>query len=779
VLHYIGHLFVNDNRFSPVASDCFDRMYASTGRPTLIELATLIGATGHDPARLLVAYCSGRFGSIARSWRNEDVWPFIAQHVPAIERYLQGLEPTDYFFERSRVYDAIATLPVPPPRIVNALFGVALGQGKSERKQAQDALSKWPDKEVRIISALSDGKSEIRAVAAQWLCKLKHNPALGALEKAVAAEKHDNAKGALLDALEALGEPVDKYLKRDLLRPEAQKALAKGLPKDLAWVPWNALPQVQWTDTAEPVAPEILKWMIAQACRANSPEPNAVLRKYCAMFERRSREHFGQWVLEQWIAADIMPIAADDAHKGALAQAQSIHSTMKSHPHYFKDNPHFGKTVEELTAVYLPGFLRQPKGSAVGSKGILAVAAACAGEQAAAPTARYIKEWYGTRVSQSKALVAMLAWIDHPNATQVMLAIGNRFRTKSIQEEATRQAEALADRKGWTLAELADRTMPTAGFDENGELELPYGPRTFKARLLPDFKVELFNPEGKKIASLPEPRQDDDAELAKSSKKALSAARKEIKSNVDLQTDRLYEALCTGRDWSYADWNTYLNGHPVVRHLVQRLVWLTESETGARSVFRPLADGSLTNEADDAVQLPEQARVRLAHDTLLTPQAVQRWQQHLLDYEIKPLFQQLGKGTYELPSDQANAKEITDFKGHLLEAFALRGRASKLGYQRGSAEDGGWFTLYEKRFPTLGLAAVVEFTGNTLPEENRTVGLLGLAFNVTSKENARERGEIPLNKIPKVLLSECYNDLRIIAAEGSGFDPDWEKKSAY
>src|SRR5262249_7663108 len=211
----------------------------------------------------------------------------------------------------------------------------------------------------------------------------------------------------------------------------------------------------------------------------------------------------------------------------------------------------------------LPACLRQPKGSAVGSKGMLAVAAACAAERAAAPVARYIKEWYGTRAAQGKALVAMLAWIDHPSATQVMLAIGNRFRTTSIQEEATRQAEALADRKGWTLAELADRTVPTAGFDESGELELSYGARTFKARLLPDFKIELFNPEGKKIASLPEPRQDDEEELAKTSRKSLSAARKEIKSIVDLQTDRLYEALCTGRDWSYPDWNAYLNGHPV------------------------------------------------------------------------------------------------------------------------------------------------------------------------------------------------------------------------
>ena len=735
VLHQVGHLFDNRGGLAPLASHCFNRLYASTGRPTLIELATMIRDTGHDPALLLSAYCSSAFGSLARSWRSEDVWPFFAQHVSTIERYLQGVERTDYFFDRSRLYDAIATLPTPPPRIVNALFAVALGQGKSERKQAQEALANLPDKEARIMAALSDGKSEIRAVAAQWLCKLEHKPALAALEKAVASEKHHSAKGAMLDALEALGEPVDKYLKRNRLLPEAQKALAKGLPKDLAWVPWDSLPQVQWADTGESVAPEVLKWMIAQACRANSPEPNAVLRKYCAMFESRSRERFGQWVLDQWLAEDVTP--------------------------------------------NLPGISRQPKGSAVGSKGMLAVAAACAGERAAAPVARYIKEWYGTRAAQCKALVAMLAWIDHSNATQVMLSIGNRFRTKSIQEEAARQAEALADRKGWTLAELADRTIPTAGFDESGELELPYGPRIFKARLLPDFKIELFNPEGRKIASLPEPRQDDEEELAKSSKKSLSAARKELKSIVDLQTDRLYEALCTGRDWSYGDWNAYLNSHPVVRHLVQRLVWLQDSESGTRTAFRPLADASLTNEADDAIQIPGHDRVRLAHDMLLPPEAIQRWQRHLLDYQIKPLFQQLGKGTYELPGDKANAKEVTDFKGHLLEAFALRGRAGKLGYQRGSAEDGGWFSIYEKRFPSLGLTAVVEFTGNTLPEENRTVALVSLAFGSISKENSWERAEIPLDRVPKVLLSECYGDLRLMAAEGTGFDPDWEKKSAY
>lgn len=779
LLHHLAQLHGRDGQLSGLATDCFNRLYAGTGKPSLAELATMMVDAGGDAAPLFGNLCAPHYAAIGANWRDKDVWPYVARFVPLIERHLQGLEPIDFHFSRSRLYAAIGTLPTIPPRIANALYAVALGEGRSERQAAQQSLARLPGKEARIISALSDGKSTIRMVAAQWLGQLRFAEAIPALEKAVATEKQDNAKGALLDALEALGQPVEKYLRRDVLLPEAKKSLAKGLPKDLAWLSWGSLPDVHWADSGERVPPEVLQWMVSQACRANSPEPNAVLRKYCAMFEPRGRERFGQWVLDQWLAEDVSPIPAEEAHRRARSSAQALVNSMRNHPQYYQGNPQLGKSEEELFAFYLPGQLRQPKGSAVASKGILAVAAACAAGNAAAPVARYIKEWYGTRAAQGKALIAMLAWIDHPSATQVMLAIGNRFRTKSIQEEATKQAQALAERRGWTLAELADRTIPTGGFDEQAELELSYGQRSFLARLLPDFKIELFNPEGKKIASLPDPRQDDDEELAKQSKKSLAASKKELKSIVELQTDRLYEALCTGRDWPFTDWNDYLNGHPVVRHLVQRLVWLHSTPSGGYVAFRPMADGSLTNDEDEAVQPPPDARVRLAHDSLLDTDAVKRWQQHLVDYEIKPLFQQLGKGTYELPLAQANAREILDFKGHLVETFALRGRANKLGYQRGAAEDGGWFHVYEKRFPTLGTTAVVEFTGNGLPEENRTAALLGLWFTAAGAQGGGSHTAIPLGRIPKVLLSECYNDMRLMAAEGKGFDPEWEKKSEY
>ena len=125
---------------------------------------------------------------------------------------------------------------------------------------------------------------------------------------------------------------------------------------------------------------------------------------------------------------------------------------------------------------------------------------------------------------------------------------------------------------------------------------------------------------------------------------------------------------------------------------------------------------------------------------------------------MQPLFPQLGE-PWTLPAEQRKETGIDEFKGYLLEAFALRGRAAKLGWTRGAAEDGGVFSPIHKHFPGLGLLARLEFTGNTLPEANRTVALLGLAF---------ERGgrRMALREVPPVLLGECRDDLAAIAAQG-------------
>jgi hypothetical protein len=286
--------------------------------------------------------------------------------------------------------------------------------------------------------------------------------------------------------------------------------------------------------------------------------------------------------------------------------------------------------------------LRTPAGSAIAAKGVLAVAAACGGHQIAPAAHRYIKEWYGTRAGQGKALIGMLAWVDHPTATQLMLSIGSRFRTKGFQVEATSQAQLLAERRGWTLDELSDRTIPTAGFDETGQATIDYGSRVFTARLTTEFEVELHNSDGKKIANLPDARGDEDQARVKEAKKQFSAAKKELKGVLALQRERLYEALCTQRRWRFEDWSIYLNRHPIVRHYCKQLVWVAVRAGTTPVTFRPLDDGSLTDLADDSVALAPDDGVTLAHDTNAPPDASAAWLQHFQDFKVVPLFQQFG-----------------------------------------------------------------------------------------------------------------------------------------
>ncbi|HAB18526.1 MAG TPA: hypothetical protein DCE44_19055, partial [Verrucomicrobiales bacterium] len=747
----------------------------------LRELGAAFTAAGLDARRIGTGLLqSFQENSAPFGLSPAAIWPYWAENLDLLEQAF--LPPTggymDRYYQRHarrNAFHALATFPHPPERLVPLLWKIALG-GKSERPPAQRCLEALPDKHERLIASVSAGDAETRLAAAEWLGRIGDARATAPLLTALKREKNEVAKGAMMSALELLGAPVEQFLDRKTLLEEAEKGVGKGVPEDLKWFPFAALPAVHWSDNGKPVEPEILKWWLIQGFKLKYPEPGALLRKYCSSLKPAEREILGQFVLEAWMGEDTAPISRAEAENRAMQTAQQ-HVQWTQTTYWPANNPK--KTLEEFYADFLPETLLQPKGSAASSKGVLSVVGACAGAEAAPAVGRYLKQWYGMRAAQCRALLQMLAWVEHKTATQLLLAVGSRFRTKSIQEEANKQAQALAERKGWTVAELADRTIPTAGLDDDGVLTLDFGQRQFAAKLNEDLEFALADADGKPLKSLPDPRKDDEEAKAAEAKKIFSAAKKELKSVVTMQRDRFYEAMCTQRTWPFEDWNLYLNRHPVARHHCQRLVWAVVGDEKISALFRPLPDGSLTDANDDPITLKPEDQIRLAHECQVTPEQSLAWRQHLKDYEVEPLFEQFGRPNFDLGEERKLEDELTDFRGHLLEAFKLRGRANKLGYTRGQAQDGGWFFDYHKRFPTLGMEAVLEFTGNGLPEENRTVALTTFRFERAAPEGEPVIGgaKMSLGEVPPVLLSECWNDLRQIAAEGPGFDPDWEKKT--
>jgi hypothetical protein len=240
--------------------------------------------------------------------------------------------------------------------------------------------------------------------------------------------------------------------------------------------------------------------------------------------------------------------------------------------------------------------------------------------------------------------------------------------------------------------------------------------------------------------------------------------------------------MCSGRAWPQDEWREYLHAHPIVGRLIQRLVWLEVAPDGAiRASFRPTEDGSLIDTHDEEVELQADSAIRLGSASLIDEASAADWVQHFKDYKLTPLFAQM---THKAPAialknDKGeDIREIDDRLGWVSDTFTLRGAFTKLGYQRSQAEDGGFFYQYCKEFIGVGVRMAIEFSGNTLPEENVSAALKTLSF-----EDMKARGwgdhRLPLTSVPPVLLAEAYADYHAVAQACTGFDAEWEKKTPW
>jgi hypothetical protein len=703
------------------------------------------------------------------------VWPLFAARPDLIDEGL-GMAATS-----SAKYSApqpggtlsvLATFPVIPARWMPRLMEFALGEGKTYRAAAQQVLSRVPGIGNLVCDALKSSKQELRIEAARWLVSLDYRAGIPALRAALEKESRETASAAIMTALEQLGEDISPYLSPATLLAQAGKGLKGKAPASMAWLNLDAAPACRWLD-GTPVQPEIIRWWVILACKLKEPAGNALLERYLGLLAQPGRAALGGWLLHQFIARDTLHPSLEEGIAWAQANAaqryQQYQDWAKRHPEYYeaqgKLTPEqvFEEVKREKMGIYL--------GSAINDKGLLALVSGLPGHELVSTVQGYMRDHYQRR-AQIEALLEAACVSNDASVIQFTLGIARRYRTASVQEKARVLVQRIAERNGWTQDQLADRTVPTGGLDDTGRLALQYGRRQYTVTLDAALKPVLRNEDGKIVSALPAPRQDDAAESVKEAKQQLTACKKEVKQVVDMQTSRLYDAMCAGRLWPVVEWRSYLQQHPIVGRLVQQLVWqAVDAEGNALSLFRPTEDGSLIDVHDDEVALEEQSNVRVAHGALLEGGESSAWLTHFNDYKLTPLFAQM---TRKLPP-QRGGDSIADRLGWVSDAFTLRGAFNKRGYQRAAAEDGGVFHEYSKQFPGAGLTVVIEFSGNALPEENLPAALKSLYFRSLDGQRYSYR-TLPLDQVPPVLLAEAYGDYHAVAAACSGYDPEWEKK---
>jgi hypothetical protein len=712
----------------------------------------------------------------------ERVWPCLAQHPDLIDEGL-GMAASDralyQHLDLGQTLCALDTFPVLPARWLPRVMELALGETRSQRQVAQRVLGKLPDIGKRVVEALQSGKQELRIEAARWLARMQYREAVPALYAALDKESRETVSAELMTALELLGEDMAPRLSPEALLKQARKGLKARPPAGLAWLSLDGLPACAWQD-GTPVEPDIIRWWVILAARLKEPAANALLLRYLGLLDAASRAGLGRFVLLQFIARDTANPSLEDAIAWARQHAPGRYQSNQQWARQYPQSTYYeeaGKlTQEQVFEQVKREKLAEYLGSAIGEKGILALASGMPGHELVDAIRLYMRDHYPRR-AQVEAMLEAAAVSDDPALIQFVLSIARRYRTASVQQKARLLVERIAERNGWTEDQLADRTIPTGGLDESGRMSFQYGTREFSVVLDEKLKPALRNAEGKPVAALPAARQSDPPESIKEGKQLFATCKKEVKQVVDLQSARLYEAMCAGRAWPAADWIDYVQRHPVVGRLAQRLVWMRLAGDGSEDgniagLFRPTEDGSLIDAADEEVELEPDARIKLAHASLLDAGTVRAWLAHFKDYKVTPLFAQLTRGGPALADPSAEL--IEDRLGWTSDTFTLRGAFGKLGYQRGSAVDGGVFMEYTKDFASAGLRVRIEFSGSSLPEENMPAALKTLGFECI--RGARMGSAVALGKVPPVLLAEAWGDYHAVAAACQGFDPDWERK---
>lgn len=306
----------------------------------------------------------------------------------------------------------------------------------------------------------------------------------------------------------------------------------------------------------------------------------------------------------------------------------------------------------------------------------------------------YIKEWgENARGAIASEAVKALALNGSPIAFINVDNISRKFKNKQVRGAAAEALREAAEQLGITTEELQDRIVPDLGFNEDRYREFDYGSRQFRVYISPALELEILNGD-KKVKSMPKPGANDDAEKANPAYEDFKELKKQLKTVVTNQKQRLEYVMLCDRKWSAEGWERLFVKNPIMHSFAIGLIWGTYEDGKLTQSFRFMEDGSFTTSDEEEFTLPENAQIGLVHPIELSKEECETWQEQLSDYEIVQPFKQLSRQVFTLNEDEKGKDCIERFHGCTMNSLSLINKMLKLGWYKGEAEDAGWFYYF-------------------------------------------------------------------------------------
>ena len=395
--------------------------------------------------------------------------------------------------------------------------------------------------------------------------------------------------------------------------------------------------------------------------------------------------------------------------------------------------PPKGKTLaQKLKADELETFALEvlsrwlEKGAEAKTKWTMYFAAIYGGDEAINCLTDYIKEWskqsLNMRVALAVKAVNAVALNGSSYALMTVDNISRKYKSRAVRAAAVDALANAAKQLGLTTQELADKIVPDMGFDEKMCRTFDFGSRKFSVYLTPQLDIEIFEGE-KKLKNLPKIGVNDDPALAEKATADFKEMKKQMKTVVDAQKQRLEYVLMLDRKWTAAAWKALFVKNPLMHCFAIGLIWGIYENGCLRTSFRYPDDGSFTNSDDDEIELSEVMQIGLVHPLELTEHEKEAWLEQLDDYKIIQPFDQLRRKVYKVAEIDKNKTACEIFKNTEITNTTLVNRMTKAGWYKGQAQDAGFFYEFirndisgkekdpDGKLINIGMTAELKFSG--------------------------------------------------------------------
>jgi hypothetical protein len=584
------------------------------------------------------------------------------------------------------------------------------------RDMAATSLAKLGGSRLERAAGLWSAKrSDVRLAAVAWLQALGSPEAVAELKGRLEKESDDSARDAILLALEKLGAGGDGISPAEM-QERIARCLAKTGASPATWLDVKKLPLPKFQD-GKSVDVDTLRYLLFRQSRVKEMRADIEARPLLARIDRSTSGDLALAVLQAYFASDC---DADD--RWAMAFAALLGD---------------GRLV--------PALSRQIRDWADAMRGKLAE--------------------YGVQALALMGSDAALLAVD-------AMTIRYRSKNKNIGKAASEAFAEAARVRGLTVEELGDLVVPWLGFQPGQPRIVDAGKARIEVRITSDFKLAFRDAAtNKKVAKIP----DSAPEELKAEFKEISAGLKEA---VKSQLLRMETLMVRQFRWPAARWRELFLLHPLLFPFAQRLVWVAYDSKGALQVtFRALEDRTLTDVADDPVELEATATVGILHPLELEPEQRLAWVKHLADYDVEPPFAQLERPVVLVEPSDSGRLMGDRFAGTTLNGMTFKGRAERLGWTRGSVCDAGGISFYLKTFPSAGVDVFIGTEGMFVGMDMESEVTLGKVFFVRHGSVAigcytyDEPGDeadprlVAFGAVPVIAYSEAMGDLGKISGK--------------